>query len=231
MLILRQSQRLPELSAVMIRIALKVIADTIAAPTTTADQTPTWLFLDELPQIGHSATIPRLAAIGRSAGVRMVAAIQSPAQLREIYGIDGSQQILDNLTTKIVGRVASGSTASDIATQWIGYRTVSWWEEQGVGSDGKPRLERQTKDIPVVEPQFLTDELGLTAMLSMRRTIRALVVGHADVALLTWSVGRWPVRRSPVEAAVQATTRLPSAKQSSRRRCYRKSRIISPASL
>src|SRR5690606_3752438 len=94
-LILRQSQRQPELSAAMCRIVLKIAADAASSMPLHAgsEPAPVWLFLDELPQIGRSTAIPRLAAIGRSLGVRLVAAIQSPAQLKEIYGHDGSQHL------------------------------------------------------------------------------------------------------------------------------------------
>src|SRR5690606_13660053 len=82
-LILRQSQRYPELSATIARLGLEFVADAAADRTTEADPPPVWLMLDELPQIGKTPAIPRLAAIGRSAGVRLVVTVQSPAQLRE----------------------------------------------------------------------------------------------------------------------------------------------------
>ncbi|RIK83371.1 MAG: hypothetical protein DCC69_14445 [Hyphomicrobiales bacterium] len=196
-LILRQSQRLPELSAAMCRIVLKIAADVAGstAPDAGSEPAAVWLFLDELPQVGRSAAIPRLAAIGRSLGVRLVAAIQSPAQLKEIYGHDGSQHLLDNMTTKIVGRVAGGSTASEISGTWIGDRTVSWREDMSPGADGRIRFEQRTQDIPVVEPAFLADELGLSSASVAKRKIRALVCGHGDVGLLSWPVGRWRQRR------------------------------------
>ncbi|MDF1608268.1 type IV secretion system DNA-binding domain-containing protein, partial [Hoeflea sp. YIM 152468] len=200
-LILRQSRRQPELSAAMSRIVLKIVADNAGSVSSAEDTNPpaTWLFLDELPQLGRLPAIPRLAAIGRSLGVRIVAAIQSPAQLKEIYGADGAQHLLDNLTTKIVGRVASGSTATEISSSWIGNRTVAWMEDAGLGVGGKPRLERKTQEIPVVDPQFLANDLGLTTRSGKRPCIRALVIGHGDVAMLTWPVGRWSVRR-PADA-------------------------------
>ena len=197
-LILRQSRRQPELSAAMSRIVLKIVADNAGAvsPAADTDPSPIWLFLDELPQLGRLPAIPRLAAIGRSLGVRIVAAVQSPSQLREIYGADGAQHLLDNLTTKIVGRVASGSTASEISSSWIGKRTVSWTEETGHGVDGKLRLEQKTQEVPVVDPQFLANDLGLASRAGTKGRIRALVIGHGDVALLLWPVGRRQARRS-----------------------------------
>ncbi|MCY0149603.1 type IV secretion system DNA-binding domain-containing protein [Hoeflea sp. G2-23] len=196
-LILRQSRRQPELSASMFRIVLKIVADNAGSISYSDGKSPpaTWLCLDELPQLGHSPAIPRLAAIGRSLGVRIVAAIQSPAQLKEIYGADGAQHLLDNMTTKIVGRLASGSTASEISSIWIGNRTVSWMEETGHGPDGKPRSERKTQGIPVVDPQFLSDALGLTARSAKSSRIRALVIGHGNIAMLSWPVGLWNARR------------------------------------
>jgi len=196
-LILRQSRRQPELSAAMCRIVLKIVADQ-AGSSASADGTAppaTWLFLDELPQIGRTPAVPRLAAIGRSLGVRIVAAIQSPAQIKEIYGTDGAQHLIDNMTTKIVGRVASGATASEISASWIGSRTVSWTEETGHGPDGRPRFERKTQEIAIADPDILANDLGLSSPSGGKPWIRALVLGHGDVAMLTWPVGRWKVRR------------------------------------
>lgn len=196
-LILRQSRRQPELSAAMCRIVLKIIADQAGSALSSNGTAPmaTWLFLDELPQVGRSPAVPRLAAIGRSLGIRIVAAIQSPSQVRELYGIDGAQHIIDNMTTKIVGRTAGGSTASEISTSWIGNRIVSWLEESGQGPDGRPRFERRTQEIAVADPDLLANDLGLSRVLGGRPRIKALVIGHGDVAMLTWPVGRWKVRR------------------------------------
>jgi len=91
--------------------------------------------------------------------------------------------------------VASGATASEISKSWIGNRTVSWMEEMGSGPDGKPRLERRTEEIAVADPDFLANELGLSSPTDGKPRIRALVVGHGDVAMLAWPVGRWKVRR------------------------------------
>lgn len=201
-LIVRQSQRQPELSAAMSRIVLKIIADNVASQTHKAARLPTWLFLDELPQLGACAAVTRLAAIGRSSNVRIVPAIQSPAQLRELYGAEGAQHLLDNMNTKIVGRIASGNTAAEIATKWIGYRTVSWWETVGYDPNGRPRAEQKTKDVPVVDPEFLTDGLGLHTTIWGKPAVQALVIGHGDVAILAWPVGRWGERRPATVARV-----------------------------
>lgn len=219
-LILRQARRQPELSSAMCRIVLKIVADHAGTNSTEGadDSASTWLFLDELPQIGRSAAVPRLAAIGRSLGVRLVAAIQSPAQLKEIYGHDGAQHLLDNLTTKIVGRTAAGGTAAEIASTWVGNRTVSWREEAAPGPNGKSRFEQRMQEIPVVEPAFLADELGLSAGSGSRASVRALVCGHGDVALLSWPVGRWKRRRPATSLDARGSGRRPPADQADRDR-------------
>lgn len=195
-LLLRQSQRQPQLSATIARLVLKLVADAIVSEASQEDPAPIWIVLDELPQIGPCAAVPRLAAIGRSAGVRLVAAIQSPAQLRDIYGRETAQALTDNFATKIVGRVASGSTASEISETWIGTRSVRWSEDVGRDGNGRARLEPQTKDIPVVDPAALSSALGFHAGRGGRACVHALVVGHGDIARLSWPVGRWPVLRA-----------------------------------
>jgi hypothetical protein len=194
-LILRQSQRYPELSATVARLGLKFVADAAADRTSDADPRPVWLMLDELPQIGKAAAVPRLAAIGRSAGIRLVITVQSPAQLREIYGAEGTQHLLDNLTTKIVGRISSGKTASETSEHWIGKRSVEYWQQTSRDGSGETRGERKTENIFVVEPEFLSDELGLSSSVAGAPVVRGLVVGHGDACLLEWPVGQWPDRR------------------------------------
>ena len=199
-LILRQSQRRPQLSAAMVRMVLKIAADAVADLGESEMTTATWFVLDELAQIGKSSAVPRLASIGRSAGVRIVAAIQSPAQIRDEYGHDTAQGLLDNLTTKIVGRVAAGKTAGEISSEWIGDRTVDYWEDGEPGSDGKARRYRQVRELPVVEPYQLSDDLGLRNAMMGRASIRAIVMGHGDIAMLEWPVGQW-ARRRPASLA------------------------------
>jgi energy-coupling factor transporter ATP-binding protein EcfA2 len=194
-LILRQSQRYPALSATIARLGLKFVADAAADRTSDNDPAPVWLMLDELPQIGKSSAVPRLAAIGRSAGIRLVVTVQSPAQLREIYGAEGCQHLLDNLTTKIVGRISSGKTASETSEHWIGRRTVEYWERGKHDGSGAIRSERRTDDVPVIEPEFLSNELGLRSGIAGVPVVRAIVLGHGDACLVEWRVGLWRDRR------------------------------------
>lgn len=209
-LILRQSQRNPELSATIARLGLKFVADAAADRTAQVAPDPVWLMLDELPQIGRTPAVPRLAAIGRSAGIRLVLTVQSPAQLREIYGAEGCQHLLDNLTTKIVGRTSSGKSASEVSEHWIGKRTVEYWERGERDANGTIRSERRTTDIPVVEPQLLSDGLGFGSTVSCGPVVRALVLGHGDVCLLEWPVGLWRDRRPSMVAKSHSSSPLPA---------------------
>ena len=209
-LILRQSRRQPELSAAMCRIVLKIVADQAGSAPSVNGKAPaaTWLFLDELPQIGRTPAVPRLAAIGRSLGVRIVAAIPSPAQLKEIYGADGAQHLIDNMTTKIVGRTAGGATASEFSASWIGNRTVSWMEETGQGSDGRPRLGRRTQDIAVADPDILATTLAFpwppAATPGYGRSLSAMATWRCSPGLS--GAGRYGV---PPRSRVTGRTVLP----------------------
>ncbi|SDG90589.1 Type IV secretion-system coupling protein DNA-binding domain-containing protein [Pelagibacterium luteolum] len=187
-LILRQSQRLPELSAAMVRVALKISADAAADRMARSRQkTPIWFFLDEVAQIGNATAVPRLAAIGREGQIRLVILVQSLAQLRAAFGVDGCAHLLDNLTTKILGRMPPGEGQNRVV-QLAGERKVAYWEPK---SGGTGQTERLTTTIPVVEPGFVGTELGLkNTGASGRAVVRALLVGQGeDVALLEWPVG------------------------------------------
>lgn len=194
-LILQQAQRAPLLSGILARIVLKLIADAAVDLAAKTHIPPLWLFLDELPQIGKSDSVPRLAAIGRSGGIRVVAAIQSPSQLDHVYGHDQAQELLDNLTTKIVGRVAAGKTAQEIAERWIGTRKVEYWLRTGSDAKGRPQVKHCVEDIPVVRPDDLSEHLGLRRDAIGNPVIRALVLGHGDVCQFHWPIGIWRERR------------------------------------
>ena len=213
--IVRQSQRLPKLSAMMARLVLKAAADTAAEYAADAAPAPTWFFLDEIAQIGKTEAAARLATIGRSASVRLVACVQAPSQLREIYGPEGSQTLLDNLTTKIVGRVAAGATAHEICEKWIRMRKVEWWETDGLDDAGRPKAVKKKDDIPVVDAQFLSDELGAARAFNGDPIVKALVLGQRDVALLEWPVGIWPIRRASVVRREHAKMMLKSGRRMS----------------
>lgn len=195
-LIVRQSQRLPDLSANMARLILKMAADAAADRAAAVNPTPVWFFLDELPQIGKTAAVPRLAAIGRSAGARLVVSIQSLSQLRDNYGENAATHLLDNLSTKIIGRIPEGRTCEEVVG-WIGDRTISYWNTTGRTTEGQQRAEKVTAGVAVVTPTLLTTELGLKPGIHGQPVVRALVLGQRDVALLEWPVGTFRTRRPP----------------------------------
>lgn len=196
--VLRQSQQQPELSAIVVRLTLKIVADAAVSQASERGPYPTWLVLDEMPQIGECSTIPRLAAIGRSAGIRLIGVVQSPAQLAEIYGAEAADTLLANFSTKIVGRMPPGSTALEISSTWIGKRKVLWSEPAGRDANGSIRVENKTEDIPIADASVLSNELGFHGAFG-RAGVYALVVGHGDVARLWWPVGLWPTRRGTPE--------------------------------
>jgi type IV secretory pathway TraG/TraD family ATPase VirD4 len=180
----------------MARLVLKVTADAAADRAAAINPSPVWFFLDELPQIGKAAAVPRLAAIGRSAGARLVVSIQSLSQLQDLYGEHAAAHLLDNLTTKIIGRVPEGRTCEDVV-RWVGDRTISYWNTTGRTPEGQPRAEKVTVDIAVVTPALLTTELGLKPGMLGRPVVRALVLGQRNVALLDWPVGTFRNLRPP----------------------------------
>jgi hypothetical protein len=202
-IILRQSQVAPETTASIARIVLKLVTDNVLSTNKARkSRGPVWFYLDELPQLGKVASVTRLATIGRSFGARLVVTVQSPAQLRDTYGADGAQTLLDNLNTKIVTRLAPGATAEEVSSTWIGQRTVEWWEDV-MDAQGHSHSQRATKDIPVVSPELLSGDLGLTWTMSGQAVIRALVTGHGDVCRVEWPVNHWPTRR-PATVAPEA---------------------------
>jgi hypothetical protein len=73
----------------------------------------TWVFLDELPELGYLTQLKNLMAVGRSWGIRVVIAFQDYSQLVKEFGQENAQTIT-HLAHTFGGLNCSGDTS-----QWI----------------------------------------------------------------------------------------------------------------
>lgn len=196
-LLIKLSLRYPQVSRKIGALLVTACANVVAERAGDRRPPPFWLVLDEAAQLEKTEALPRLAALGRSGGVRLVVAVQTPAQLRHIYGQEQAQALMDNLNTRIIGRMPGGPSADEIRDRWIGSRVVEvpsthvTYDANGNKQLGPPATERH----PVVSTEYLSASLGVGVDHRGRPVVRALVVGHGDVAELEWPIGLWQERR------------------------------------
>lgn len=187
-LVLRYDLQRREQSGAFARLVLRVVSGVLLSDEVEdGDDHRVWLFLDEMTRVGRIDPVLDLAALGRSRGVRCVVTVQSPAQLTEIYGPAGAEAVTENFGTQIICQLPQGETARRVAQNWIGDRIV---RER---PDAVPRdREPQEWTLPALSPADIASEFGLRYDLWGRPLIRAAVLGTGDVAVLDWSLRRWP---------------------------------------
>ncbi|HRI12457.1 MAG TPA: type IV secretion system DNA-binding domain-containing protein [Verrucomicrobiota bacterium] len=87
------------------------------------DPRQTWLFLDEVREMGRLEGLSRLLTKGRSKGVAAVLGFQDVAGLHSVYGKDVAEEILGQCNSKVLLRLNSPGTAK-WASQLFGTREV-----------------------------------------------------------------------------------------------------------
>jgi len=87
------------------------------------DPRRTWIFLDEVREMGRLEGLPRLLTKGRSKGVALAIGFQDVAGLQSVYGREIAEEILGQCSTKVILRLNSAGTAR-WASQLFGSREV-----------------------------------------------------------------------------------------------------------
>ncbi len=88
-----------------------------------ANPRQTWLFLDEVREMGRLEGLSRLLTKGRSKGVAAVLGFQDVAGLHNVYGRDVAEELLGQCNSKVILRLNSPGTAK-WASQLFGTREV-----------------------------------------------------------------------------------------------------------
>lgn len=90
---------------------------------TPANPRQTWLFLDEVREMGRLEGLSRLLTKGRSKGVAAVLGFQDVAGIHNVYGRDVAEELLGQCNSKAILRLNSPGTAK-WASQLFGTREV-----------------------------------------------------------------------------------------------------------
>jgi len=90
---------------------------------TAANPRQTWLFLDEVREMGKLEGLSRLLTKGRSKGVAAVLGFQDVAGLHDVYGREVAEELLGQCNSTVILRLNSPGTAK-WASQLFGTREV-----------------------------------------------------------------------------------------------------------
>ena len=104
------------------RMVFQRLAELIlAGPETQPEKgSRTWLFLDEVREMGRLEGLSRLLTKGRSKGAAVVLGLQDVAGLRDVYGREVAEEILGQCNAKVILRLNSPDTA-DWASRLFGH--------------------------------------------------------------------------------------------------------------
>ncbi|MFO1459312.1 MAG: type IV secretion system DNA-binding domain-containing protein [Verrucomicrobiota bacterium] len=87
------------------------------------DSRRTWIFLDEVREMGRLEGLPRLLTKGRSKGVSVAIGFQDVAGLQSVYGREIAEEVLGQCSSKVILRLNSAGTAR-WASQLFGSREI-----------------------------------------------------------------------------------------------------------
>lgn len=196
--VVQRSGRYPELSSAWIG----AVVDTIAAHACdesfpNSQRRRVFLCLDELASLGRLRRLPDLLDIGRNKGIGVLAAaLHEIEQLQERYGDRIAASMLRRFRTKIVCQQNLDGGTVRFADDIVGKRTVEVEETttaETQGPQGKTTSKttaKTPKEVPIIRAERLAYELGVFG-----NTVKAIVVGAGNPAVLTWPMTIWPSRR------------------------------------
>jgi hypothetical protein len=196
--VVQRSGRYPELSAAWIGAIVDTIAAHVNDESFPNSQTRrVFLCLDELASLGRLRRFPDLLDIGRNKGVGILAAaLHEIEQLQERYGDKLATSILRRFRTKVICQQNLDGGTVQFTEHMIGKRTVEMEETTTTttrGPQGMTTSQTKTsakKEVPIIRAERLAYELGVFG-----NTVKAIVVGIGNPALLTWPVTVWRRRR------------------------------------
>jgi hypothetical protein len=115
-----------------------------------------WFFLDELPDLGHLASLKRLLGKGRSKGVRAALVFLTIEGLRQAFGEKEAHDIVGLCANKIFMRTDSPETAQHCSSIIGEAETCRWLQSIQHGKDGDcPSTSQQIAKTEAVLPSQL----------------------------------------------------------------------------
>lgn len=163
----------------------------------------TWFILDELGDAGRCKQLTAALVKIRSKGGRIVAGIQGESQVAEHYGDKIAKTWMNNFTTKIFGRMASGAGAGDAkaGSDMIGHADLDVWQPPS-GDNSWGRYQRLSPAPALVPPEEMK-RLGLFTRGGKPAGVR--LIGHNGDRTAEIVV---PIKEYPIYRVAEVTKPL-----------------------
>lgn len=200
-IILQHAADYPMLSSAISGLLIEIVASKILALGTQIRSEP-WLYLilDELPVLKRLEKLPTLLNVGREKGVRCIAATQDWEQIIKLYGREDAATLEGRFKIKVVCALGISETRDRVVERFGGIRTILEWDYSG---EGKPKVRRESK-IPVIQPNQLSDDLGVHRK-GKFLVVRVAIFGLGAVAVVNIPFTAWPrIRRAHVPVTIKS---------------------------
>lgn len=161
------------------------------------------MILDELPILGRLDQFPKLLNVGWEKGAAAIVATQDWEQILKLYQRHDAATLEARFKIKVVCRLAISETRDRVVRKYAGRRTIETWV---VARKDKREKMRHEREIHVIEPNYLDDELGVRIVDGFL-VVRALVFGLGNPAVVEIPFTQSRKRREAHRDAAWAKTR------------------------
>ncbi|MCA3581739.1 MAG: type IV secretion system DNA-binding domain-containing protein [Burkholderia sp.] len=202
-IILQHNAEYPLLSTAISGLLVDIVCGKLLSPSAPKRDRP-WLhlILDELPVLGRLEQFPKLLNVGREKGAAAIVATQDWDQILKLYQQHDAATLEARFKIKVVCRLGISETRERVVGKYAGRRAIETWV---VARKGKPEKVRHEREIDVIEPNYLDDELGVRTVDGFL-VVRALVFGLGNPVIVEMPFTQWCSRREAYTAAAWART-------------------------
>lgn len=202
-IIVQHNAEYPLLSTAISGLLVDVVCGKLLSPSAPKRDRP-WLhlILDELPVLGRLEQFTKLLNVGREKGVAAIVATQDWEQVLKLYQQHDAATLEARFKIKVVCRLGISETRERVVNKYAGRRTIETWV---IARKGKPEKVRHEREIDVIEPNFLDDELGVRTVDGFV-VARAVVFGLGNPVIIEIPFTQWHKRREAYTAAAWART-------------------------
>jgi Type IV secretion-system coupling protein DNA-binding domain len=200
-IILQHNAEYPLLSTAIGGLLVDIVCGKLLSPSTPKRDHP-WLhlILDELPVLGRLEQFPKLLNVGREKGAAAIVATQDWEQIVKLYQQHDAATLEARFKIKVVCALGISETRERVVGKYAGRRIIETWVK---ASRDKPEKVRHETEIDVIEPDYLTNDLGVRKRSGLL-FIRVAVFGLGNPVIVEIPFTRWPERRKAYHPAVWA---------------------------
>jgi hypothetical protein len=200
-IILQHNAEYPLLSTAIGGLLVDVVCGKLLSPSTPKRDRP-WLhlILDELPVLGRLEQFPKLLNVGREKGVAAIVATQDWEQIQKLYQRHDAATLEARFKIKIVCALGISETRERVVSKYAGRRTIETWVK---ASRDKPEKVRHETEIDVIEPDYLTNDLGVRKRGGLL-FVRVAVFGLGNPVIAEIPFTQWQERREAYHPAAWA---------------------------